>query len=286
MLAPVTSGAASGVMSTRATCCGLMRTVAQPVFPFTIAPTRSSPGAYTVTSPVSSAAPTSKGAANHAVGLPSIRLPSASRATAEKRRVCPTSASADAGDTCTRSAFTAGGEAGCPNAGPTSVATVNRMAGKRCMRAPGTRSSRWLGRGASAPAYTQYEALRGDRRRLPRAFECYAGRSGGNLGDPRAAVPSQQPAGDQARRPGPELQVIDRHRVELRIGDPIGRVLDRLDDGRCVEQMVLIVGREVGRGRHGAQVVSHVIPVPIRQPDIVARILVAAVAVDHVGGPV
>ena len=44
-LAPVTIGAASGVIWTRATCCGLTRTVAHPGLPFTIAPTRNSPGA-------------------------------------------------------------------------------------------------------------------------------------------------------------------------------------------------------------------------------------------------
>ncbi len=85
--APGTSGAASGAMTTELTSCGLMRIVAQPVLPLTMAPTFSSPGAKTVTRPSSSAAPTSKGAPNQAVGLASITAPLASYAVAVKRMV-------------------------------------------------------------------------------------------------------------------------------------------------------------------------------------------------------
>ncbi len=69
------------------TSCGLMRIVAQPVLPLTMAPTFSSPGAKTVTRPSSSAAPTSNGAPNQAVGLAAITVPLASYAVAVKRMV-------------------------------------------------------------------------------------------------------------------------------------------------------------------------------------------------------
>ena len=77
-VAPGTSGAASGAIVTDATCCGLMRMVAQPVLPLTMAPTFSSPAANNVTTPSSSAAPTSNGAASHVDGLAEMTPPLAS----------------------------------------------------------------------------------------------------------------------------------------------------------------------------------------------------------------
>jgi hypothetical protein len=90
-------------MTTDAISCGRMRTVAQPGFPFTSAPTFSSPGAKKVTSPWLSAPPTSNGAANHTDGFASMTAPDASKAVAVNRIVWPTSASATPGVTCTRS---------------------------------------------------------------------------------------------------------------------------------------------------------------------------------------
>ena len=91
------------------------------------------------------------------------------------------------------------------------------------------------------------------------------------------AIPAQQPAGHQRRRPCAELQAIDRDRIELRVRNPVWRVLIDWMTDVVPEEVILIVRRELGRCLHRSQVVPHVIAVPVGQPHIVAGILVAAV---------
>src|SRR5262245_59187538 len=110
--APTATGAGSGAISSRATLCGLTRTVANPGLPLMTAPILTSPGRKNVALPVSSAAATSNGDPNQAVGFASIRFPSSSKPTAEKWMLSPTSTSTRGGVTSTRAGFGPTGAAG------------------------------------------------------------------------------------------------------------------------------------------------------------------------------
>src|ERR1035438_2756368 len=76
-----------------------------------------------------------------------------------------------------------------------------------------------------------------------------------------------------------QLDAFIRASIELFVCNLLRTVMDGLDDGGRSEKMVLVARSQLWEGRHGTQIVAHIVAVAVGQPNIIVRVAILAIGI-------